>query len=354
MAFKLSGRANAVSKIHGKVARAMWKPLWLDMAEDQIPIFSITNGVHLPSWQAPEIRALCEKQSSVNSLKYQDENDYWNCINNIPDNELWHTRQIYKTRLINAIQFRAQQRWTQGTVTTQQVIAMGPLLDPYALTIAFARRFAEYKRPYLVLSNIERLKRIITNPDRPVQIIFAGKSHPADYQSKQLLKRVYQAVLDRGFQGRVAFVEDYDLNIARELVKGVDVWLNNPRRLQEACGTSGMKASMNGVINFSVRDGWWNESFNGKNGWAIGDLQVSSWEEEDRRDSESLYNQLENEIVPLYYERDRKGVPHRWIQVIKEAIKTVTPAFNACRMMKEYTSQMYLPATWTRAKKPEE
>ena len=354
VAFRLSGRANAVSKIHGKVARAMWHPLWPDLAEDQVPIFSITNGVHLPSWQAPEIRDLCEKQSSVNSLKYQDENGYWDCISSIPDNELWHTRQIFKTRLINAIQFRAQQRWTQDSVSTQQVIAMGSLLDPYALTIAFVRRFAEYKRPYLVLSDIERLRRIITNPDRPVQIIFAGKSHPADYQSKQLLKRVYQAVLDRGFQGRVAFVEDYDLNIARELVRGVDVWLNNPRRLQEACGTSGMKASMNGVINFSVRDGWWDEAFNGKNGWAIGDLQISSWEEEDRKDSESIYSQLENEIAPLYYERDRKGVPRRWVQVVKEAIKTVTPGFNACRMMKEYTSQMYLPATWTRTKKPEE
>ena len=196
----------------------------------------------------------------------------------------------------------------------------------------------------LVLSDIERLKRIITNPEKPVQIIFAGKSHPADYQSKQLLKQVYHAVLDRGFQGRLAFVEDYDLDVARELVRGVDVWLNMPRRLQEACGTSGMKASMNGVLSFSVRDGWWNEAYNGKNGWAIGDSVGSSPEEEDKRDTESLYNRPRKRNRTYLLQPNRKGVPHQWIKFVKEAIKTVTPAFSACRMMKEYTQQMYLPA----------
>ena len=177
-----------------------------------------------------------------------------------------------------------------------------------------------------------------------MQVIFAGKSHPADYQSKQLLKRVYLAALDKGFQGRIAFVEDYDLNLSRELVRGVDVWLNNPRRLQEACGTSGMKASMNGVLNLSVRDGWWDEAYNGKNGWAIDNFQGGTSEEEDKTDAESLYKLLENEIVPLYYNRDRKGIPHQWIKYVKEAVKTITPAFNGCRMMKEYTQEMYLPA----------
>jgi len=262
----------------------------------------------------------------------------------LPDDELWQTRQALKRRLATAIQDRAQQRWTSGRVTTQQVIAMGSLLDPYALTIAFCRRFTQYKRPSLIFSHIERIKRIITNSERPVQLIFAGKSHPADYQSKLLLKQVYNVALDKGFEGRIAFVEDYEMNIARELVRGVDIWLNNPRRLQEACGTSGMKASMNGVANFSVRDGWWDEAFNGKNGWAIGDLEPSRPEEEDRKDAESIYSQLENTIVPLYYDRDRKGVPRKWMQVVKEAIRTVTPAFNACRMMEEYNEKMYLPA----------
>ncbi|MGD0645091.1 MAG: alpha-glucan family phosphorylase [Candidatus Bathyarchaeia archaeon] len=343
-AFHLAGKSNAVSRLHGKVTRRMWQVLWPDRKEDQIPILSVTNGVHLPTWQAPEARELCEKHLSSDWLQKQDEDEYWKCIDDIPDEDLWQMRQTLKTRLINAIQDRAQQRWTQNAVTTQQVIAMGSLLDPYALTIAFARRFTEYKRPYLILSDVERLKRIITNPVRPLQIIFAGKSHPADYQSKQLLKQVYQVALDRRFQGRIAFVEDYDLSIARELVRGVDIWLNTPRRLQEACGTSGMKASMNGIINFSIRDGWWDEAYNGKNGWAINDFQGGGPEEEDKRDAESIYTLLENEIVPLYYDRDRKGVPHRWLKIVKEAIKTITPAFSACRMMKEYTQQMYLPA----------
>jgi len=343
-AFRLAGQSNAVSKLHGKVTRRMWQSLWPGKKEEEVPIKSITNGVHLPSWQAPEITELCEKHLDSQWLQEQDNQKFWECLDTLPDEELWQTRQTLKRRLITALQDRAQQRWTQDQVTTQQVIAMGSLLDPYALTIAFVRRFTQYKRPYLILSDIGRLKRIITNPERPVQLIFAGKSHPADFQSKQLLRQVYNVALDRGFQGRIAFVEDYDLDLARELVRGVDVWLNNPRRLQEACGTSGMKASMNGVINLSVRDGWWYEAYNGKNGWAIGDLQRDTPEEEDRKDAESLYSILENEIVPLYYDRDRKGIPHGWMQTVKEAIKTITPVFNACRMMIEYDRQMYLPA----------
>jgi len=348
-AFRLAGQSNAVSKLHAGVSRRMWHSLWPSLREDEVAIKAITNGVHLPTWQDPEMSELCQKHLDTQSLRDQDNQEYWNCLDQVPDDELWQMRQRLKRGLITAIQDRAQQRWTQDQVTTQQVIAMGSLLDPYALTIAFCRRFTQYKRPYLVLSNIERLKRIITNPERPVQLIFAGKSHPADYESKQLLKQVYFTALDKGLQGRVAFVEDFDLNIARELVRGADIWLNNPRRLQEACGTSGMKASMNGVINFSVRDGWWDEAYNGKNGWAIGDLQVERPEDEDRNDAESLYSQLENEIVPLYYERDRRGVPHKWMQIVKEAIRTVTPAFNACRMMKQYNREMYLPAAGQQA-----
>jgi len=343
-AFRLSSQSNAVSKLHGKVTRQMWQVLWPDKNVEQVPIKSITNGVHLPSWQAPEIKSLCDKYLDSRWLQNEDNFQYWKRIDDIPDEELWGIRQLLKARLIASIQDRAQQRWTLGTVTPQQVIAMGSLLDPYALTISFSRRFAQYKRPYLLLSDIERLKSILTNPEKPVQLIFAGKSHPADYQSKQLLKQVYQVALDRGLQGRIAFVEDFDLNIARELVRGVDIWLNTPRRLQEACGTSGMKASMNGIINLSVPDGWWPEAYNGKNGWIINDFHGGNAEEEDRKDSESLYSLLEKEIAPLYYERDRKGVPHLWIKVVKEAIKSVTPGFNACRMMREYTQQMYLPA----------
>jgi starch phosphorylase len=346
-AMRLSGQSNAVSKLHSKLTKEMWQVLWRDKSREQIPVLSVTNGVHLPSWQAPEIAELIEKHAGSELLQNQENTEFWSCIDKVPDEELWQVRQLLKTRLANSVTNRARQRWTEDAITTQQVIAMGSLLDPYALTIAFARRFTEYKRPYLILSDTERLKKIITNPLRPVQIIFAGKSHPADYQSKQLLKRVYQAAMDQGFQGRIAFVEDYDLNIARALVRGVDVWLNTPRRLQEACGTSGMKASMNGVINLSVCDGWWNEAYNGKNGWAIDDFKGGSPEEEYENDARSLYCLLENEIVPLYYDRDCLGVPHQWLKMVKEAIKTISPVFNACRMMREYTQQMYLPAANT-------
>jgi starch phosphorylase len=262
----------------------------------------------------------------------------------VPDEELWQVHHLLKTRLISTINNRARQRLSENAITAQQVIAMGSLLDRYALTIAFTRRFTEYKRPCLILSDVERLKKLVTDPVRPVQIIFAGKSHPADFQSKQLLKKVYQIAMDLRFQGRIAFVEDFDLSIARALVRGVDVWLNTPRRLQEACGTSGMKASMNGAVNLSVRDGWWDEAYDGRNGWVIDDFKGGTPKEEDESDAKSLYNLLENEIVPLYYERDRLGVPRRFIRIIKESIKSVSPVFDASRMMREYVQQMYLPA----------
>jgi starch phosphorylase len=342
-ALRLAGRSNAVSKLHGEVAQRMWQSVSSDLKAESPPIQYVTNGVHVPSWQAPEVRKMCQKYLGSEWLQNQEKEDFWKCVNDISDEEFWEIRRLLKTRLIRLIQDRAQQRWVEGKVSTQQVLAMGSLLDPYALTMAFTRRFTEYKRPHLIFSDVERLKRILTDPLKPVQIIFAGKSHPADTYSKQLLKGVYLRTLDRGFQGRIAFVEDYDMSLARELVRGVDVWLNMPRRLQEACGTSGMKASMNGVINLSVLDGWWNEAYNGSNGWAINGVQVKP-SEEDAVDAEALYELLEKEIVPLFYERDRMGVPHRWIKVAKEAIRSISPAFSACRMMKEYTQRMYLPA----------
>ena len=343
-ALRLASQSNAVSRLHGQVTRRMWRPLWPEREEKDAPISYVTNGVHLPSWQAPEIAELCQKYLGSELLQRQTDEEFWQCVVNIPDEEFWQVRQQLKTRLIQTIRDRAQRRWTENAVTTQQIIAMGALLDPYALTIAFTRRFTEYKRPHLILSDIERLKKLITNPLKPVQIVFAGKSHPADYGSKQLLKHVFRLAMDGSFLGRIVFVEDYDMHLARDIVRGADIWLNNPRRLQEACGTSGMKAAMNGVINLSVRDGWWAEAYNGTNGWAIGDFEGGGQPEEDRKDAESLYNLLENEIVPLYYDRDFRGVPHRWIQIAKEAIRSISPAFNACRMMREYTQQMYLPA----------
>ncbi len=344
LALRLSGQANAVSRLHGRVTRKMWHVLWPERHGGDEPISHVTNGVHLLTWQAPELRELCQKYLGADWWQMQDESETWQCLLDFPDEEFWQVRQLLKTRLIHAIQDRAQQRWVENAIPAQQVVAMGALLDPYALTIAFTRRFTEYKRPDLIFYDLERLKRIITDPLRPVQIIFAGKSHPADLESKKLLNRIYLLTMERSFQGRLVFVEDYDLHLSRDIVRGVDVWLNTPRRLQEACGTSGMKASLNGAINLSIRDGWWEEGYNGANGWVIEGFQGGGPAEEDRADSEALYNLLEKEIVPLYYDRDRAGVPHGWIKVAKEAIRSISPNFNACRMMTEYTQRMYGPA----------
>jgi starch phosphorylase len=230
-------------------------------------------------------------------------------------------------------------------VEAKQVLALGGLLNPETLTIGFARRFAEYKRPTLIFQDVNRLKRIINNQRRPVQIVFAGKSHPADFSSKHLLHRVYMLAADHEFQGRIAFVEDYDMHMARYLVQGVDVWLNTPRRSQEACGTSGMKASLNGVLHLSVCDGWWHEAYDGTNGWAINShLNAPRPDEADRTDAEELYRLLEEEIAPLYYTRGRGGVPHGWIRMVKEAIRSVAPMYSTRRMLKEYTEKMYRAA----------
>jgi starch phosphorylase len=344
LAFRLSSQANGVSRLHGMVARRMWHNLWPEAREDDVPIKHVTNGVHLPTWQAPEITGLCYKYLGAEYFERHDSPSFCDCIKDIPDESFWEVRQLLKTRLIRLIQDRAQRRWVEDSVPPQQVPAMGTLLDPYALTIAFSRRFAEYKRPYLILFYLERLKKLITNQLRPVQVVFAGKPHPADLPAKHLLHQVYQVAMDRGFQGRIAFLEDYDMHLSRDLVRGVDVWLNNPRRLQEASGTSGMKAAVNGVINLSVRDGWWDEAYNGDNGWAIGGLKEETPSDEDRADADALYALLENVIVPLFYDRDRAGVPHGWVRLAKESVRTVSPVFSARRMVKEYAEKMYLPA----------
>lgn len=344
LALRLSSRANAVSALHGMVTRRMWHVLWPERPLEDTPITHVTNGVHLPTWQAPEMRSLCQKYLGNGSPHRQESPEFWRCIEEIPDEELWEVRQSLKIRLIRQIQDRAQQRWVEDGIPTQQVLALGALLDPYPLTIVFARRFTEYKRPGLLAYDPERLKRILTNPAQPVQIIFAGKSHPADHPSKQLLQQVYRLAIDRSFQGRIAFVEEYDMHLSRDMVRGADVWLNTPRRLQEACGTSGMKAAMNGVLNFSVPDGWWAEGYSGTNGWSIGIPGERGREDEYRADAQAIYDLLEKEIIPLYFDRDRQGVPHGWIRMAKEAIKSISPTFSASRMLKDYARQMYLPA----------
>jgi len=251
-------------------------------------------------------------------------------------------RQLLKRKLVYIILERAQERWAAGEATAEQVLAMGALLDHNALTIGFVRRFTEYKRPALIFRDMERLKRIVRNFSCPVQIVFAGKSHPNDLAAKDILHQAYLVAKDRDFQGRVAFIEDYDMHLAHYLVPGVDVWLNTPRRYREACGTSGIKASLNGVPHLSILDGWWHEGYNGGNGWAIGsDREAATSGDEDEADAAALYSLLEEKVVPLYYQRDRDGIPHGWMSVVKEAIRSIVPVFSARRMVKEYAAHLY-------------
>ncbi len=333
---------NAVSKLHETETRKMWHVVWPDLPVEQVPITHVTNGVHVPTWIGYEYAEIFEKYLGKDWGQHQDDVEYWKPIMNVPDEEIWAIHRGLKSRLIEVIINRAQRRWAEGEVNAQQVVTMGALLNPQVLTIGFARRFTEYKRPALVLNDMDRLKKIINNPWHPVQIVFAGKSHPADFAGKYILHKIYSIAQDRELQGRIAFIEDYDMHLARYMTHGIDVWLNNPLRLQEASGTSGMKAAINGIPNLSVRDGWWEEGYNGANGWAIGAGPEAAYiPDQDRNDAESLYRLLEDRVIPLFYQQDRSGIPHDWVRMVKESICTVMPRFSACRMVKQYTDDLY-------------
>jgi len=345
LALGMSARRNGVSEMHGKVARKMWNFLWPKLKEDDVPIMHITNGVHTSTWLARRLNTLYDRYLGNGWHENLDDPDIWQKVDDIPDSDLWALRRHLKRKLNLYIRDRSREQWIQTTVHPVQVIAAGVLLDPYVLTIGFARRFATYKRANLVLHDLDRLLDIITKPDRPVQIIFAGKAHPADEPGKLLIQQVYRTVKRAENGGRLVFLEDYDMNLARYLVQGVDVWLNTPRIPNEASGTSGQKAAMNGVINFSVLDGWWREGYNGANGWVIGeDKTYESTEQQDAADAASLYDTLEHKIVPLFYlDRSADGLPSDWIAMMKESIRTLSPRFSISRMVKEYTERMYLP-----------
>ncbi len=339
-----SGR-NGVSEVHGRVARGMWQFLWPEVENpDDVPITYVTNGVHTATWMARRIRVLFDRYLGEDWLEHLDEPETWARAEAIPDIELWAARNHLKRKLVLYIMARARQHWMNGGFHPVQVIASGALLDPTALTIGFARRFATYKRANLIFSNLDRLLQLINLPNRPVQIIFAGKAHPADEPGKMLIQEVYRIVKKAENGGRLVFLEDYDINLARYLVQGVDVWLNTPRRPNEASGTSGMKAALNGVLNFSVLDGWWREAYNGNNGWAIGADADLGVEVQDDADAESLYDTLENQIVPLYYgERGTDDMPRKWLAMVRESLMTITPHFSTRRMLKEYVERLYFP-----------
>jgi glycogen phosphorylase len=346
LAMHLANQRNAVSELHGEVSRKMWHFLWPDKREDDVPISHITNGVHTGTWLARRMRVLFDRYMGSDWLEKIDDHTLWENIENIPDNELWVVRRHLKRKLVAYIMERSRQNWITTTIHPVQIIAGGVLLDPYALTIGFARRFATYKRANLILRDTERILNLINKPNHPVQIIFAGKAHPADEAGKLILQEVYRTVKNARNGGRLVFLEDYDMNIARYLVQGVDIWLNTPRRPNEASGTSGEKAALNGVLNFSVLDGWWREGFNGKNGWAIGDdAEYTDSNLQDDADANSLYDTLENEIIPMYYdERSGDNLPVEWIARMKESIRTMVPQFCTRRMVKEYMNEMYFPA----------
>jgi alpha-glucan phosphorylases len=346
LALHLSERCNAVSELHGEVARKMWNFLWPEREARDVPIQNITNGVHMGFWLARRMRLLFDRYLGMDWMEHMDDPDLWTRVEQIPDLELWDVRRHLKRKLINYAIENARENWQSTKHSASQVIADGVMLDQYSLTIGFARRFATYKRADLFFSDYDRLLRLINDQDRPLQIILAGKAHPADEPGKLLIQKVYRVAKDARSGGRIVFLEDYDLNIARLLVQGVDVWMNTPRRPNEASGTSGMKAAINGTLNFSVLDGWWREGFNGSNGWAIGnDEDYDDPNKQDEVDAASLYNTLENEIIPLYYQTRSMGdASAQWIAKIKENMRSLSWQFNTRRMVKEYLHKMYLPA----------
>lgn len=345
LALQLSGWRNGVSKTHGEVSRRMWQRLWPDTLVEQVPISAVTNGVHTPTWVAPELNRLYNKYLGPDWVKQHDNPALWQRVYDIPDEELWWIRVRLKHKLTSFIRERVRQLWREEHRDPVQVIASGALLDPEALTIGFARRFATYKRATLLLQDLVRLQTVLQDRWRPVQVVFAGKAHPADEPGKHLIHQVYALAKEYDLGGQIAFVEDYDMHVAKFLVQGVDVWLNNPIPPLEASGTSGQKASLNGVPNLSVADGWWCEGYNGGNGWTI--TTSGSHAETDGRDTSdagTLYRLLEDEIVPLYYQRDSDDVPRGWVRVVKEAIASIAPLFSARRMVKEYVERFYVPA----------
>ncbi len=345
LALKLSRRANAVSSLHGHVSRRMWAHLWPWRVEEEIPIGHITNGVHVPSWLAWQMLQLYDRNFPVNWFKNMFEPESWQGIHHVDPGELWESHHALKNLLLAFVRRRVSRQCRRRGESDDVVEAARNMLDPNVLTIGFARRFATYKRADLLLTDVDRFYELLCDPNRPIQVIFAGKAHPADEPGKQLIKKIANLRHDPRFVGRVAFLEDYDINVCRHMVQGVDVWLNNPRRPLEASGTSGQKVVLNGGLNLSVLDGWWAEAYDGSNGFAIGrGTSHVSDEVNDHRDAEDLYRVLEQEVIPLYYDRDIDGLPRHWIKRMMNSISSLAWRFSAHRMVIDYARSAYLPA----------
>jgi glycogen phosphorylase len=344
LALRLSNQHNGVSQLHGDVSRRMWQFLWPGVDVDEAPISSITNGVHTATWLAPALGRFYDRALGPAWRQHLDEPQTWEPIGKASDKELWDIHCQLKAELIAYVRERVKQHRLRLGEGATQIEEAETLLDPEAFTIGFARRFATYKRATLIFRDLERFRSLLQSANRPVQIIFAGKAHPADEPGKALIQQVYRLSRQPGFAGRVVFLEDYDMDMARKLVGGVDLWLNNPIRPYEASGTSGQKASLNGAPNCSILDGWWVEGYNSKNGWAFGEQrEYQSAELQAEADALALYAVLEQEVIPLFFERDAQGLPTRWLHTMKEAIRTLAPQFSMRRMVKEYTGRFYIP-----------
>jgi len=345
LALRNAYRSNAVSQLHGEVARRMWQSTWPGVPRDEVPIVHVTNGIHLRSWLSLPMRELMDQYLGTGWAEAPPESEVWRRIDDIPDGELWRVRVRRREHLVGTVRRRLRDQLTLRGVAAAQIKEAEDVLDPEALTIGFARRFAPYKRATLLFRNLDRLRKLVAHSAQPIQFIFAGKAHPNDGAGKELIKQVMSVCRQPEFRRHIVFLENYEMRLARVLTQGVDVWLNNPLRLHEASGTSGMKVPLNGGLNLSCLDGWWPEAYNGRNGWAIGDGRVhDDLAYQDHVESESLYNLLEREIVPLFYERAVDGVPRRWIARVKESMKTICPVFSTVRMLREYTEKLYLPA----------
>jgi starch phosphorylase len=347
---KLSRRANAVSSLHGHVSRRMWAHLWPWRVEEEIPIGHITNGVHIPSWLAYPMQQLYDRNLGTTWQEHMGDPETWQNIYDVDPGELWETHHALKSRLLDFVRRRYSRQCRRRNEDDTAINAARNVLDPSALTIGFARRFATYKRAALFFRVIDQLAELVNDADRPVQFIFAGKAHPADEPGKNLIRQIANMRRDPRFSGRIVFIEDYDINVGRHMVQGVDVWLNNPRRPQEASGTSGMKVVLNGGLNCSILDGWWAEAYNGKNGFAIGNgTQHVNDEVTDARDAQNLLSVLRDEVIPLFYDRDADGLPGQWIAYMVESIATCAARFSAHRMVTDYVESAYLVAAGGRS-----
>jgi len=344
LAIRMSSMTNGVSKLHGEVSSHMWHHLFPGKQASDLPVQYVTNGVHVATWLGHEMRTLIEEEIGSDWNEHLTDADYWAAVRDIPDADLWAAHQYQKERLITLVRSRLVQQFARHGKSPDEMREIGQVLDPKALTIGFARRFATYKRAGLIFKDYNRLRQIITQADRPVQFIFSGKAHPADVPGQDLVRDIVNIASHSDLAGHIIFLEDYEMRVARHLVQGVDVWLNTPRRPREASGTSGMKAAMNGAPNLSIADGWWPEAYNGKNGWLISDgREFDNEEMQDYEDSSSFYEILEHHVVPAYYDNRQKGVPVHWLAIMKESMATIIPGFSAARMLHDYAKDFYMP-----------